>query len=178
MLTQKLPQRVKRVLQVMPHVPLVQVGVPFPVLGGGQVTQLGPQAVASVSLRQVPPHRWKPLLQTKLQLTPSHLAVPLGGAGQGVQLVPQVSTLVLLTQVPLHSCRPFGHRQVPLSQILPPVQESGPSTTPSQLLSWPSQTSVEGVTSPWHDPPQVPLALQVSVPRRQIPTPAVPSGPL
>ncbi|MGI5865808.1 MAG: hypothetical protein ACOX6T_27645 [Myxococcales bacterium] len=88
----------------------------------------------------------------------------------------------------MHSSRfSLAHAQVPqFSHGSPGAATSGPqppqalltpsSVVPSQSLSSPSQDSSRGWTSPTQAP-QVPAA-QVWVPWRQMPTPAVASGPV
>ena len=69
-----------------PHVPAVQMAVPLPEAGPGQVVQLAPQFVASLFALHSVPHLWKPLLQLDPHEPPPQVAAPFAG---GVHLVAQ-----------------------------------------------------------------------------------------
>jgi hypothetical protein len=138
----------KPVLHFTAHTPLAQVAVPLASVG--QVTQVAPQPVGSLSVAHralAPvPQRWVPEPQVKVQVVPSQLVVlaPVG-LGHEVQADPQLSTLtfdahrplqswVVPMHTPAHEAAPS--MQVPAHSFMPGLQV-GMHTVPSQVAEPP-----------------------------------------
>jgi hypothetical protein len=71
-----------------PHIPCVQVAVPFVIIVHG-VQEDGPQLAGSVSSTHLPLQLWNPVLQATWQMPPTQAAAPFGSVGQAVQAAPQ-----------------------------------------------------------------------------------------
>ncbi len=159
----------------------------FPPVQATQATPFLPQLVLEVPLWQTPLASQQPLgqdvaLQTHL---PASQTLPVAQAMQAAPAVAHCALVVGVTQVSLAQ-QPFGQEvasqeHLPVTQRCPAphkgAEEVSSSTAPSQLLSFPSQTSVVGKTSPWQVP-HFPLAPQVWVPALHSPLPEVPVGPV
>lgn len=127
-------------LHISPHTPAMQAGEPFGSVG--QLMQVDPHPVASLSGAQRVPQRWYPEPQVKSQVVPlQDVASAPVGFGQAVQDVgPQVSTLVLLAQIWLQLCIPAAQtpeQAAPLSMHRPaqgfwPVGQAGMHAVPLQ----------------------------------------------
>ena len=102
------PHTWKPLLHMRPQTPSVQAGRPFGSVG--QVAQLVPQPVASLSGAHRDPQRWYPDPHVKSQVVPSHVVVSAPvGLGQDVHdVVPHESTLLFITQTPPQSWVPDG----------------------------------------------------------------------
>lgn len=106
-LTQLPEHRLNPALQVKPlQLPAVQVAVAFG--GAAHVTPQLPHVAGNARLASQPlvgfeSQSAKPVLHTKPQLVPSHVAVALARDGHAVQLAPQLDTEVLSAHAPAHA---------------------------------------------------------------------------
>jgi hypothetical protein len=163
------PQMWKPVLHISAHTPLTHAAVPFG--SAGQLMQLVPQAVASLSGAQrvvVPvPQRWVPDAHVKSHSVPSHVVAlaPVGFGHAVHDVVPHEFTLVFIAQKPLQSCVPAAH--VPQTSAAPmhtPLQsfisagQAGTHAVPSQVAVPPI-----GMGQAAHDEvPQLPTSLSLT----------------
>jgi hypothetical protein len=138
------PQMWNPLLHITAHVPLTHAAVPFASVG--QLTQLFPQPVGSLSAAQrtaTPvPHWWVPAAHVKPQVVPLHVvALAPVGFGHAMHDVPQVSTAVFGAQMPLQSCVPVAQApehadaasmHIPAHSFVP-VGHAGMQLAPSQV---------------------------------------------
>jgi hypothetical protein len=142
------PHKWKPLLHCAPQTPLTQVAVPL--ASPGQLTQLAPQPVGSLSAAQrvaAPvPQTWVPAAQVKPHVVPLQLvALAPVGFGQDTHEDPQLSTLESIAQMPLQSCVPVPH--TPWHDVLLPMQ------APAQILVPDGQAGTHDVPSQVTDPP-------------------------
>jgi len=81
-----------------------------PFAGIGQGVHEPPHVSGSALLTHAPPQRWKPALQAKPQLVPSHVADAfVGGAGHGAHDAPHEATLAFDAHEAPHAWKPVLH---------------------------------------------------------------------
>jgi hypothetical protein len=75
-------------VHVPPHIPAVQVAVPFVTIAHGSHDEV-PQFAGLVSSTHLPLQLWKPVAQATWQRPPTQAAVPCASVGQVMHDVPQ-----------------------------------------------------------------------------------------
>ena len=91
--------------------------------GTGHAEHELPHVATSLLLTHALPQRWKPLLQLKPQLVPSHVAVAFAGAVHAVQLAPHDMGLLFERHWLPHMWKPvlqLKPQLVPSSRLYPP----------------------------------------------------------
>jgi hypothetical protein len=73
------------------------------------VHEVVPQLPMSLLLTHLPPQRWYPVWQARLQTPPAHWAAPLGSVGHAVHEGPQPVGSLSVAHLPAHWCVPVVH---------------------------------------------------------------------